>query len=29
MNSQNSKTPDLHRLLLILPDKLDLKRNNK
>ena len=29
MNSRNSKTSDPHRLLLNLPDKLDLKRSNK
>ena len=28
-NSQDSKTPDLHRPLLNLPDKIDLKKNNK
>ena len=29
MNSDNSKTSSLHRLLLNLPDKINLKRNNK
>ena len=29
MNSENSKTSDPHRLLLILTDKLNLKRNDK
>ena len=29
MNSRNSKTSDLHKLLINLPDKLDLKRSNK
>ena len=29
MNSRNSKTSDPHKLLLNLPDKLDLKRSNK
>ena len=29
MNSRNSKTSDLHKLLISLPDKLDLKRSNK
>ena len=28
-NSQNSKTPDLQKPLLNLPDKTDLKMNNK
>ena len=28
MNSGNSKTPDPHRLLLNLLDKINLKRNN-
>ena len=29
MNSRNSRTSDLHKLLINLPDKLDLKRSNK
>ena len=29
MNSGNSKTSDSHRLLLILSDKINLKRNGK
>ena len=29
MNSYNSKTPDSHRLLLNLSDKINLKRNDK
>ena len=29
LNSTNSKTSDLHRLLLNLPNKIDLKRNEK
>ena len=29
MNSENSETSDSHRLLLILSDKIDLKRSNK
>ena len=29
MNSENSKTSDSHRLLLNLPDKINLKRNEK
>ena len=29
MNSKNSKTSDLHRLLLNLSDKINLKRSNK
>ena len=29
MNSENSKIPDPHRLLLSLTDKINLKRNNK
>ena len=29
MNSGNSKTSDLHRLLLNLSNKTNLKRNNK
>ena len=29
MNSENSKTFDPHRLLLNLPDKINLKRSNK
>ena len=29
MNSENSKTSDPHRLLLHLPDKLNLKRSDK
>ena len=29
MNSENSKTPDSHRLLLNLTDKIDLRRNDK
>ena len=29
MNSKNSKTSDPHRLLLILPDKIDSKRSDK
>ena len=29
MNSENSKTPDLHRLLLNLLDKINLKRSDK
>ena len=29
MNSQNSKTSDPHRLLLNLPDKINLKRTDK
>ena len=28
-NSQNSKTPDPHRLLLNLSDKINLKRKDK
>ena len=28
MNSGNSKTSDPHRLLLDLPDKINLKRSN-
>ena len=29
MNSENSKTSDLHRLLLYLSDKITLKRSDK
>ena len=29
MNSENSKTPDSHRLLLNLFDKIDLRRKDK
>ena len=29
MNSENSKTSDLHRLLLNLTDKIGLKRSDK
>ena len=29
MNSKNSKTPDLYRLLLNLIDKISLKRSDK
>ena len=29
VNSGNSKTPDLHRLLLNLSDKINLKRSDK
>ena len=29
MNSENSKTSDLHRLLLNLLDKINLKRSDK
>ena len=29
MNSKNSKTPDPHRLLLNLTDKIDLRRKDK
>ena len=29
MNSENSKTSDLQRLLLNLSDKIDLKRSDK
>ena len=29
MNSENSKTSDLYKLVLNLPDKIDLKRKNK
>ena len=29
MNSENSKTPDSHRLLLNLFDKVDLRRKDK
>ena len=29
MNSGNSKTPDPHRVLLNLSDKIDLKRSDK
>ena len=29
MNSANSKTSDLHRLLLNLSDKINLKRSDK
>ena len=29
MNSSNSKTSNPHRLLLNLPDKINLKRSNK
>ena len=29
MNLQNSKTSDLHRLILNLPDKKDLKRRDR
>ena len=29
MNSKNSKTPDPHRLLLNLTDKINLKRTDK
>ena len=29
MNSENSKTSDLNRLLLNLSDKINLKRNEK
>ena len=29
MNSENSKTSDLHRLLLNLVDKVSLKRSDK
>ena len=29
MNSTNSKTPDPHRLLLNLTDKIDLRRKDK
>ena len=28
MDSENSKTPDFHRLLFNLPDRIDLKRND-
>ena len=29
MNSENTRTPDPHRLLLNLKDKIDLRRKNK
>ena len=29
MNSENGKTSDLHRLLLNLTDKIDLRRKDK
>ena len=29
MSSENSKTPDPHRLLLNLSDKINLKKNDK
>ena len=29
MNSENSKTPDPHRLLLSLSEKINLKRSDK
>ena len=29
MNSENSKTSDAHRLLLILSDKINLKKSDK
>ena len=29
MNSKNSRTSDPHRILLNLPDKIDLKRKDK
>ena len=29
MNSENSKTSDPHRLLINLPDKINLKRSDK
>ena len=29
MNSQNSKTSDLHKLLLNLTDKINLKKSDK
>ena len=29
MNSKNSKTPDTHRLLLNLTDKINLRRKDK
>ena len=29
MNSESSKTSDLHRLLLNISDKINLKRNDK
>ena len=29
MNSENNKTPDPHRLLLNLSDKINLKRSDK
>ena len=29
MNSENGKTSDPHRLLLNLPDKINLKRSDK
>ena len=29
MNSKNSKTPDCYRLLLILTNKINLKRSGK
>ena len=29
MNSKNSKTSELHRLLLSLADKIDLKRSDQ
>ena len=29
INSENSKTSDLHRLLLNLTDKIDLRRKDK
>ena len=29
MNSRNSKTPDPHRLILNLSDKINLKRSDK
>ena len=29
MYSKNSKTPDLHRLLLNLADKINLNRSNR
>ena len=29
MNSKNSQTSDLYRLLLNLPDKMNLKRSDK
>ena len=29
INSENTKTPDRHRLLLNLSDRMDLKRSDK